>query len=86
MALTAQEVKSFSCPSDKNQIKKSDGKGLFLLVKNNGSKLWRLRYKYAGKHQEMALGKYPTVPLSEARKMAEDARLNRPGFIGGSFI
>lgn len=75
MALTAQEVKSFSCPSDKNQIKKSDGKGLFLLVKNNGSKLWRLRYKYAGKHQEMALGKYPTVPLSEARKMAEDARL-----------
>lgn len=75
MALTAQEVKSFSCPSDRNQIKKSDGKGLFLLVKNNGSKLWRLRYKYAGKHQEMALGKYPTVPLSEARKMAEDARL-----------
>ena len=75
MALTALEIKSISCPSEKKQIKKSDGNGLFLLVKNNNSKLWRLRYKYANKHQEMALGKYPTVSLHEARKMAEEAHL-----------
>lgn len=75
MALTALEIKHISCPSDKNQIKKYDGNGLFLLVKINNSKLWRMRYKYAGKHQEMALGKYPTVSLSEARKMAEQARM-----------
>ncbi|SBT17714.1 Putative prophage CPS-53 integrase [Marinomonas gallaica] len=74
--LTAQEVKSISCPPEKNQIKKSDGKGLFILVKSNNSKLWRLRYKYAGKHQEMALGGYPTISLSEARRMAEEARLS----------
>jgi len=73
--LTAQEIKSITCPSDKKQIKKSNGKGLFILVKNNNSKLWRLRYKYAGKHQEMALGGYPTISLSQARKMAEEARL-----------
>lgn len=73
MALTVREIKSISCPPDKNQIKKSDGKGLFLLIKNNDSKLWRFRYKYADKHQEMALGKYPTVSLHEARKMAEQA-------------
>jgi len=30
--LTAQEVKSIACPLDNNQIKKSDGKGLFILV------------------------------------------------------
>ena len=75
MALTVLEIKSISCPSDKKQIKKSDGNGLFLLVKNNNSKLWRLRYKYAGKHQEMALGKYPTISLHEARKMSEEARV-----------
>ena len=75
MPLKALEVKSFSCPPDKKQIKKSDGNGLFLLIKNNNSKLWRLRFKYAGKHQEMALGKYPTVPLAEARKKAEEARI-----------
>ena len=74
MALTAQEVKNISCPNDKLQIKKSDGNGLFLLVKLTGSKLWRLRFRFAGKHQEMALGKYPFIPLAEARKMAEEAR------------
>ncbi len=73
--LTAQEIKSISCPPDKKQIKKSDGNGLFILVKNNNSKLWRFRYKYAGKHQEMALGGYPTISLSQVRRMVEEARL-----------
>lgn len=73
--LTAQEIKSILCPPDKNQIKKSDGNGLFLLVKSNNSKLWRFRYKYAGKHQEMALGGYPTISLSQVRKMVEEARV-----------
>ena len=75
MPLTALEIKSITCPKDKAQIKKSDGNGLFLLIKINDSKLWRFRYKYADKHQEMALGKYPTISLSMARKMAEEARI-----------
>ena len=74
MPLTAQEVKNISCPDDKTQIKRSDGNSLFLLVKSNGSKLWRLRYRHAGKYQEMALGKYPSISLGEARKLAEEAR------------
>jgi integrase len=74
MSLTAQEVKNISCPDSKSQIKKSDGNNLFLLVKNNGSKLWRLRFRHAGKYQEMALGKYPSISLSEARKLADEAR------------
>ena len=75
MALTALEVKSISCPENKNQIKEFDGNGLFLLIKNNNSKLWRFRFKYAGKHQEMAFGKYPLISLNQARKMADEARL-----------
>ena len=47
----------------------------FLLVKKNNSKLWRFRYKYAAKHQEMALGKYPIISLSKARELAEEARI-----------
>lgn len=74
MPLTAQEVKNISCPEDKSQVKKSDGNNLFLLVKNGGSKLWRLRFRHAGKYQEMALGKYPSISLSEARRLAEEAR------------
>jgi len=74
MPLTVLEVKNISCPDDKSQIKKSDGNNLFLLVKKCGSKLWRLRFRYAGKYQEMALGKYPSISLSEARKLADEAR------------
>lgn len=74
MPLTVLEVKKTSCPDDKLQIKKSDGNNLFLLVKKGGSKLWRLRFRHAGKYQEMALGKYPSISLGEARKLAEQAR------------
>ena len=74
MPLTIQEIKNLSCPNDKSQIKRSDGNNLFLLVKNGGSKLWRFRFRHAGKYQEMALGKYPSISLSEARKLAEEAR------------
>lgn len=75
MPLTAIEIKKLVCPEGQKQIKKSDGNGLFLLVKVSGSKLWRMRYRYNGKHQELALGQYPTIPLIEARKMASEARL-----------
>ncbi|MGA4604240.1 tyrosine-type recombinase/integrase [Pseudoalteromonas maricaloris] len=76
MSLTALEVKTISCPADKKQIKKFDGNGLFLLVKNNGSKLWRMRFKLSGTYKELALGQYPTIPLVEARKLAEEARVS----------
>ena len=36
MALTALEVKKLTCPEGKKQVKKSDGNGLNLLIKNNG--------------------------------------------------
>ena len=75
MSMTAQEVKSICCPEGKKQIKKFDGKGLFLLVKSNNSKLWRMRYRFSGKHKEIALGQYPEIPLVEARRLAEEARV-----------
>lgn len=67
-------MKNISCPDGKAQIKKSDGNNLFLLVKSTDSKLWRLRFRHAGKYQEMALGKYPSISLSEARKLAERSK------------
>jgi integrase len=75
MPLTALEIKSLSCPEDKKQIKRFDGNGLFLLIKLNGSKLWRMRYKFSSTHKEIALGQYPMIPLVEARKLAEEARV-----------
>ena len=52
----------------------SDGGGLFLEVRPNGSKYWRLAYRYAGKQKLLALGVYPEVSAPEARKSAREAR------------
>ena len=54
--------------------KVSDGEGLFLLVKPNGSKLWRLAYRFGGKQRGLAFGLYPVVSLSEARRQREQAK------------
>ena len=57
--LTGQKVKALK-PKDK-QYKVSDKKGLYLLVKTNGSKYWRLKYRLSGKEKNLALGVYPNV-------------------------
>ena len=54
--------------------KLTDGKGLYLLVNPNGSKLWRVKYRADGKEKLLALGAYPAVSLSEARTRRDEAR------------
>ncbi len=48
-----------------------DGGGLFLLVSPNGSKLWRLKYRYLGKEKLYAVGAYPSLGAKEARNERE---------------
>lgn len=43
-------------------------RGLYLEVAKSGSKLWRLRYRFAGKSKLMSLGQYPVVGVAEARR------------------
>jgi integrase len=52
----------------------ADGGGLYLFIKPEGSKLWRWKYRFAGKEKLMALGKYPDVTLAQARQKHLDAR------------
>ena len=66
MALSELIIKKIN-PRDK-AYKLSDGRGLFLLVKPNGSKLWRWKYRYGGKEKVLALGAYPDVSLKDARE------------------
>lgn len=54
--------------------KYSDGGGLHLLIPPQGSKLWRMAYRFHGKQKTLALGSYPSVPLADARKKREDAK------------
>jgi len=39
--------------------KLGDGRGLYLLVEPNGSKLWRLKYRFAQRDRKLSLGGTP---------------------------
>ncbi|EDA9383576.1 DUF4102 domain-containing protein [Salmonella enterica subsp. enterica serovar Braenderup] len=60
-------------PADK-PFKLTDGEGMHLLVNPNGSKYWRLQYRFSGKQKMLALGGYPMVSLAEARKRRDAAK------------
>lgn len=51
-----------------------DGGGLFLEVMPNGSKLWRLKYRFLRKEKRISLGAYPIVSLADAREARERAK------------
>lgn len=52
----------------------SDGGGLFLEIRANGSRYWRLAYRYNGKQKLLAIGVYPTISAPIAREKARIAR------------
>lgn len=72
MALTHTACKNAK-PKEK-PYKKADGGGLYLEVMPNGSKYWRMKYRFAGKEKRLAIGVYPLISLSDAREAREDAK------------
>ena len=70
--LTTTEVKNYK-PESK-MYKKPDGKGLWLVIKPNGTKSWRYDFRYGGKNLSMSFGIYPEIGLKEAREKREEAR------------
>jgi hypothetical protein len=47
---------------------------LFLLVKPNGAKLWRQKYRHLGKEKLLSHGSYPELSLAKARKKRDEAK------------
>lgn len=72
MALT--DIKCKSATARDKPYKLSDGKGMYLEVRPNGSKYWRFKYRYIGKEKLLALGVYPETSLAEAREKLLRAR------------
>src|SRR3546814_24888 len=54
--------------------KLTDAHGLYVLVRTNGSKLWRIKYRFDGKEKLLSLGPYPEVSLADAREKLAEAR------------
>lgn len=72
MALTDTAIRNAK-PGPK-PIKLFDERGLFILLQPSGGKLWRLKYRYAGKEKKLSLGIYPDVSLKVARARRDEAR------------
>jgi integrase len=52
----------------------SDGDGLHLLVQPGGRKLWRFRYRFAGRENMLSFGSFPATSLAQARSRRDEAR------------
>ncbi|MEW8293626.1 MAG: integrase arm-type DNA-binding domain-containing protein [Candidatus Thiodiazotropha sp.] len=74
MALTDTAIRKAKPREDGKARKLFDGGGLFLLVKPNRARYWRLKYRFHGKEKLLALGVYPDVSLKSARDKRDDAR------------
>lgn len=70
--LTALAVKQAK-PKEK-PYRLYDGLGLYLEVRPNGSKYWRMKFRYADKEKLLALGTYPITSLKEARDARNQAK------------
>lgn len=75
--LTDAQCRNAVCPPEKKQARFTDAGGMYLQVSPTGSKRWFLKYRIAGKEKQMALGSYPKVTLTAARKAREAAKLQK---------
>ncbi|API58802.1 integrase [Tardibacter chloracetimidivorans] len=72
MALTDVAIRN-ARPAAK-PYKLADSGGLYLLVTPAGGKLWRLKFRVAGKEKLLSLGCWPDVSLAVVRKERDKAR------------
>ena len=72
--LNDKQVKAAK-PADKDYVL-TDGNGLQMRIRINGSKLWNFNYMHpvTKKRLNMGLGTYPELSLATARKLATEAR------------
>lgn len=68
MSLTALKVKT--APPGRH----GDGRGLYLVVKDSGTRSWVLRIQHRGRRRDLGLGPFPDVSLAEARIGAAELR------------
>ncbi len=74
MKLTNTECKNARYNPEGKGNKLSDGGGLHLQLHENGSKYWRLSYRFLGKQKLFSIGTYPLVSLAEARAKRDEVK------------
>lgn len=72
MPLTETTIRTAK-PTSKVQ-KLFDGGGMYLLLRPDGAKWWRLKFRISGKEKLLSLGIHPDVSLKAARDKRDEAR------------
>lgn len=75
--LTDAQCRNAVCPPERKQARFTDSGGMYLQVSPAGSKRWFLKYRVAGAEKQLALGSYPDVSLTNARKARDAAKLQK---------
>jgi len=75
--LTDAKCRNATCPPDKARARFTDAAGLYLEVSPAGSKRWFWKMYADGKESRLALGSYPDVSLTAARKARDAAKLQK---------
>ena len=70
--LTALEIKNVESDGKTRRI--GDGRGLYLVVRESGSKSWVQRVTVDGRRTDIGLGGFPDVTLALARRKSEEIR------------
>ena len=76
--MPSDKLTELGIKKSKSSIKEKklyDGKGLYLLLHPNKSKYWRFKYRFLGKEKVLALGVWPNISLTAARKMRNEAKI-----------
>jgi integrase len=72
MALNDKKINNLKTAN--KVLKLSDGGGLFIQISPQGSKLWRMAYRFNGVQKLLAFGAYPVVGLAAARQKRDAAK------------
>lgn len=73
--MALKELEARYATKRSKDYKLADGEGLYLLVRPSGSKLWRFKYRFAGKEKLLSFGAYPNVGLADARLRRAEAKV-----------
>ena len=68
------DIKIRTAKAKEKPYKLADERGLYLLIVVQGSKYWRLKYRFMGKEKVLAIGVYPEISLSEVREKRDNAK------------
>ena len=76
--MPSDKLTELAIKKSKSSIKEKklyDGKGLYLLLHTNGSKYWRVKYRFLGKEKVFSLGVWPNISLTDARKIRNEVKI-----------